>query len=62
VNDDGCVNGIDSSTLMGGELSDPNNKNKKRHYSNFIAMAKTLYKKAGGQEEDWIADAKEGGT
>lgn len=52
---DGLTKGIDSTTLMGGDLSEPNNKIKKRHYSNFLEMAKRLGKEAGGAEQEWTA-------
>lgn len=59
VNEDGAVNGIDGTTLMGSSLEDEsNNKIKKRHYSNFLAMARILYKKGGGKDEEWVAAPK----
>jgi outer membrane protein OmpA-like peptidoglycan-associated protein len=61
VNEDGAKNGLDSTTLMGGDLSDPNNQIKKRHYSNFAAMAKVLAKNNGGKEEEWIVQPKKTG-
>ncbi len=52
---DGLSAGIDKTTLMGGDLSEPNNKIKKRHYSNFLVMARRLCKDAGGADEEWTA-------
>jgi|GEM_PF-2128482 len=58
VNGDGAVNGLDSTTLMGGNLSDPNCQIKVRHYSNFAAMARLLAGKNGGKDEEWIVRKK----
>lgn len=58
VNGDGAVNGLDSTTLMGGDLADPHNQIKIRHYSNFAAMAQVLAKSNGGKDEEWIVSKK----
>jgi outer membrane protein OmpA-like peptidoglycan-associated protein len=59
VNADGAVNGIDGTTLMGSSLNDEsNNKIKTRHYSNFLAMARTLHQKNGGKDEEWVVESK----
>ena len=53
---DGLKAGIDSTTLMGGDmLTDATRKIKKRHYGNFLEMAKRIFKDAGGAEQEWIA-------
>ncbi len=54
VNGDGAVDGHDSTTLMGGDLADPNNQIKVRHYRNFAAQLRKLYKNNGGKDEEWI--------
>ncbi len=55
VNGDGAVNGLDNTTLMGSSLvNESNNKIKKRHYSNFVSMARKLIKNSGGKDEDWV--------
>jgi flagellar motor protein MotB len=59
VNDDGALNGLDGTTLMGSFLDDETkNKIKRRHYSNFVTMARSLYKSGGGTDEEWIAVEK----
>ena len=59
TNGDGLVKGIDGTTLMGSDLDDETkNKIKIRHYSNFAAMARKLYKNGGGTDEEWIVEAK----
>jgi hypothetical protein len=58
VNGDGAVNGLDATTLMGGDLVDPHNQIKIRHYSNFAAMAQVLAKNNGGKDEEWIVSKK----
>jgi outer membrane protein OmpA-like peptidoglycan-associated protein len=58
VNGDGAKNGLDSTTLMGGNLADPNNKIKVRHYQNFAVQMRKLYKSNGGKDEEWVVSAK----
>lgn len=48
---DGLVSGIDDDSLMGANLS----KVKQRHYVNFLAMAKKLWKTKTTQDLDFIA-------
>jgi len=58
VNGDGAKNGLDNTSLMGGNLSDPNNQIKLRHYANFVSMARLLAKNNGRKDEEWVAIKK----
>ena len=60
VNGDGAKNGLDSTTLMGGNLADPNNQIKIRHYENFAAQMRKLYKNNVGKDEEWIVVERAG--
>ncbi len=53
VNGDGAKNGLDGTTLMGGDLKDPNNQIKVRHYSNFAVQMRKLFSSNGGKDEEW---------
>ena len=59
VNGDGAVDGLDDTTLMGtGEDATEVSKIKKRHYSTFLVLARSLYKNNGGKDEEWIVQEK----
>lgn len=56
VNGDGAKEGLDNTTLMGGDLADPNNQIKVRHYANFAVQMRKVYKTNLGKDEEWMVE------